>query len=201
MPTITTPDLITDLRASTRALHAQIEAAVDIESRLATGSGYAALLAGLHGLHAGFEDALASVPGLARVRPPIDLGARRRSPLLAADLTELGVAVPATAPIPADAVPGDVAGALGCLYVLEGSARGGAVIAAMAVERFGPTVARRGLEGDDPVAARVRWHGLLATLAAYGAESDEDERGRVIAAAQATFRAFEAGLTPQGGGR
>ncbi len=112
------------LRAATGAVHERLHGVASF-ARLAGGAitapEYRALLARLHGFHAALEAALAAAPPLDAWG--IDLMERRRSPLLAADRAALGdTAAPLPAPIPP--LP-SAAGAMGWLYVSEGSTLGG----------------------------------------------------------------------------
>ena len=184
---VISPSLLDELRSGTAAAHARVESRAGIERRLARPGGYASLLADLHALHAGFEDLLAAVPGPDAMPPALLRPGRAR--LLARDLEALGHAPAAPQP-PAVRIEGTAA-ALGCLYVLEGSARGGAVIAAAARRRLGAGVPCDGLTGGGPAAARARWALLAATLEAFGAAVGPAERGEAVRAALGTFAAFE----------
>lgn len=188
MPAVATRSLLAELRAGTRDAHASAEAAARIDRRLATRAGYAALLGDLHALHAGFEADLDATPGLQDALPGIDLRGRRRAPLIARDLHALGHPVPTPAATGV-AIDGPHA-ALGCLYVLEGSARGGAVIAARAAASLGADVPREGIAGGPPAVAAARWTALTDSLDRVGTGLDAAGRRRVLHAALGTFAAF-----------
>jgi heme oxygenase len=116
------------LRHSTRDLHDRVEATVGLERRVATADDYRRLLERMLGLHAPYETALARV---AWGDLDLNLPARRKAGLIAADLVDLGAsaeeiaALPALSPTPV--IP-DRPAALGVLYVLEGSTLGGKYI-------------------------------------------------------------------------
>ena len=123
-----------ELREATREHHDRIERRVDLPSRLASLEDYRGLLARLHGFYAPIELAVAphaeDIAGL-------DFHRRRKASLLLDDVRSLGGDEGAVAEdLPEIASP---AGALGVLYVLEGSTLGGAVIGRMARERLGVT--------------------------------------------------------------
>lgn len=153
MPT----DVLSRLRAETRAAHEALEADFDIFSHLASDAGRRRLARRFHGLHAGAEAVLA--PWLAAL-PGLDYEARRRRPVLDRDLAHFGEPTPAPCPL---AAPTSRAEALGLLYVLEGSTLGGQVIRKRLLARG------HGLDGVsflDPYGADTgpRWKGFLAVL-------------------------------------
>lgn len=115
-------DVLSRLRAETRAAHEALEADLDIFSHLASDAGRRRLARRFHSLHAGAEAVLA--PWLAAV-PGLDYEARRRRPVLDRDLAHFGEAPPPPCPL---AEPDSRAEALGLFYVLEGSTLGGQVI-------------------------------------------------------------------------
>src|SRR5205085_12280596 len=120
-----------DLREATRQAHRDPEDELKLLERVSTPAGRRALVQRFYGLHAGAERALG--PLLSTVAG-LDFEARRRAPLLAADLAELGVDAGRT-PVCTLATPGSVGEALGVFYVLEGSSLGGAVIRRMLAAR------------------------------------------------------------------
>lgn len=153
MPT----DVLSRLRAETRAAHEALEADLDIFRHLASEAGRRRLTRLFHGLHAGAEAVLA--PWLAAV-PGLDFEARRRRPVLDRDLAHLGEATPAPCPMPE---PASRAEALGLLYVLEGSTLGGQVIRKRLL-KDGQDL--NGVSFLDPYGAETgaRWKGFLAVL-------------------------------------
>ena len=111
------------LRSATSAAHARIESVLALEAPFSL-SHYVRILQGFHSFLSAWEPALAAALPES-LAPWFD--ARRRGPLVARDLRALRLPPPpATAFAPALA---GVAAAWGSLYVLEGSALGGQVIA------------------------------------------------------------------------
>jgi diguanylate cyclase (GGDEF)-like protein len=197
--------LSAQLRARTRVAHQAVEGALALDQALADRRAYGHLLAALRGFYAPLEVALENVTGWDDLTPPIDLRRRRRAALLDDDVRRLGVQgrEDATQRVgtdrPADlAAIGTLAAGLGCLYVLEGSALGGRIVAQRARAELGQdlpvsffaSTARADLSGD--------WRALRAALDAFGAS-----RGRIAAeettdAALRTFAALGTWLAPPG---
>jgi heme oxygenase len=127
------------LRSDTRHAHAAVEGALDLDLRLVDRNAYGHMLMALRGFYRPLEAALEALPGWDELAPPVDLPARRRAHLLDEDLGRLGL--PATmldgamtTPLPALE---SLARGLGCLYVLEGSALGGRIVARRACAALG----------------------------------------------------------------
>lgn len=121
--------LMERLRRETREQHHAVERSVDVESRLANRDDYVELLRRMLGLHEPFEAALGRLEWSSL---GLDLGERRKSGFIADDLKVLGLSDAEIAAIPrCDALPAlpDLARGVGCLYVIEGSTLGGAMIA------------------------------------------------------------------------
>lgn len=174
------------LRTATTQAHVDVELAFDLDARLASRQAYAALLARLHGFYGPVEQALEAWTGrLAGV----DVAARRRAALLDDDLAALGVTAPRWAVAPPDLV--SAGHALGCLYVLEGSALGGRLVLRAARERLGDDlpVAFFGSVGREHLGAD--WRALKAALDRHGAEHGAAE---VTAGALQTFAAMSGWL-------
>lgn len=171
------------LRDRTAELHRAVEAAVDLPGAVRSRADYVSLLGRYYDLHAPLEQRLA-LPAWARQWEGlgIDVDRHRRAHLLEDDLHRLGVVpVARDVPLPPLLTFGE---ALGCLYVLEGSAIGGRVLAP----------ALRAAAGDVPTAflagdARGRgrcWQSVRhALLRADDALTDDVVRG-----ARAVFAAF-----------
>ncbi|WP_431272010.1 biliverdin-producing heme oxygenase [Dankookia sp. P2] len=127
----------------------------------------------------------------------IDVAERRRAWMIEADLRALGAPAgpPALAPLPP---LGSAARALGCLYVTEGSTLGGRQLA-RALDGLLPPgpEGRRFLLGHAEAHAAM-WRACCQALEACGA--DPARRAAMLAAATATFAAFEAWFTPSPGG-
>ncbi len=134
---------------------------------------------------------------LAAVHLPIDGELRRHSPVaprpvhppLAADLAALGRGLPE--PGPTEDLAATPAGALGVLYVVEGSAAGGPTVAGLVRRRLGASapVAFLLRAGSD----RTWWHDLAADV--ERSLADPDDRAEAAAATRATFGRFAHGLT------
>jgi heme oxygenase len=114
------------LKHETAALHAQVEALVDIMRPEVSRADYLHFLVTLRGFHVPLERQLRHVVGLVTYLP--DVARRRKAPLLERDLCALGVATAQLAawpPCPELPALTSVSRALGALYVLEGSTLGG----------------------------------------------------------------------------
>lgn len=180
------------VRRETSALHRNVEEATDLPGSVATREDYVHLVRRLHGFHTAVEEQLAD-PLLARgwLDVGIALPAHRRSHLLAVDLDALGVFPEETA-VHLPSLVG-IGEALGCLYVVEGSALGGRVL--------GP--AFRTALGDVPTSffdsdGRMHPHPWRSVLAALGVfEAAGGSAGEVVSGAQETFRAFGNHLAPK----
>ena len=182
------------LREATDPIHARLHDLPGFRA-LAEGridrAGYAALLRRMLGFHRAVEAALDAAPFLAPWG--IDVAERRRAWLIEADLLALGqpAGPPALAPLPP---LGSAAGALGCLYVTEGSTLGGRQLA-RALDGLLPPgpEGRRFLLGHGEAHAAM-WRACCQALEACGAEPGP--RAEMLAAAAATFAAFEAWFDP-----
>jgi heme oxygenase len=154
-------------------------------------AGYAALLHRMLGFHCAVEAALDAAPSLSAWG--IDTAGRRRAWLIEADLLALGAtaAPPSLAPLPP---LGSAARALGCLYVTEGSTLGGRQLA-RALDGLLPPgpEGRRFLLGHGEAHAAM-WRSCCQALEACGA--DPARRAEMLAAAAATFAAFEVWFSP-----
>lgn len=180
------------LREATAAAHERLHG-IPVFLALAEGRldrpAYAGLLRRLLGFHAAVEAALAAAPPLARYG--IDLAARRRAPLLQADLAHLGL--PAEAPLaPVPAFPG-AAEALGALYVTEGSTLGGRQLA-RGLDHLLPAGEGRGFLLGHGARHGAMWAACCAAIEACGAEPG-GLAGMRSGAAE-TFAAFEAWFSP-----
>ena len=188
------------LREATDPVHARLHGLPALQA-LAEGrldrAGYAALLRRLLGFHRAAEAALDRAPSLAPWG--IDLPGRRRAWLIEADLAALGApaAPPALAPLP----PLDTAArALGCLYVTEGSTLGGRQLARALDGLLPPGPAGRRFLLGHGAAHAAMWRSCCQALEACGA--DPARRAEMLAAAEATFAAFEAWFAlPEGAGQ
>jgi heme oxygenase len=181
---------LAELRTATRAVHERLhEAPVFVallEGRLPRAA-YAGLLASIRTYLARLQPAAE----LAEAELDLPPGVRPRLALLEADLQDLGVAPP---PLAGPTAPWPVAQAVGALYVVQGSALGGKVLA----DRIGgsgeaamPRTYFQGLPDDG-----LRWRRLCKALDRYGEALPR--RAGMIAGAQAAFGLFEACLQEGG---
>jgi heme oxygenase len=132
------PPTIRDLlREGTRVHHARAEARMPLMDDALTLDGYRETLARLLGFYDPLEARLA---GADWRRIGLDPERRRKSQLLVADLQALGVAPARIAGLPRCADLPDarsLAGALGCLYVVEGATLGGQLVRRHVAARLG----------------------------------------------------------------
>lgn len=185
------------LRMATAEAHERLHHLPDFAA-LAAGAlsrtGYVALLRRLLGFHLAVEAcADAGAEGLRALG--IEAAARRRTPLILADLAHLGQPVAAGERVarPSLRAP-DASGAwtLGCLYVAEGSALGGRVLARALDPMLGgagTAEGRRFLLGHGPRQGEM-WRELCAALEACG--TDPGRRAALLDGAEAAFAAFAA---------
>ncbi|MGK7866214.1 biliverdin-producing heme oxygenase [Falsiroseomonas sp. E2-1-a20] len=175
------------LRQATGAVHERLHG-VPVFSRLAAGqieaAEYVGLLRRLLGFHLGVEVALIAAPSLEPFG--ITVEARRRSPMLLADLKALG-AKP-LAPVAALPAPESAAWAMGCLYVTEGSTLGGQHLA-RALDGILPGEAGRSFLRGYGARHGAMWRECCAAIEACGAEAGR--LAAMIAGAEATFASFE----------
>jgi heme oxygenase len=129
------------LRRQTRHAHCRLEGQLGVMSPALSWGEYGSLLVGFAAVHQALDLEIGAQLEQAGSREIVDLDfpARRRTPLLVRDLARLGLPLPAPVTFPLSSL----AGALGALYVSEGSMLGGRVIV--------PHV-RRVLGPDAPVA-------------------------------------------------
>ncbi|MBV8915332.1 MAG: biliverdin-producing heme oxygenase [Acetobacteraceae bacterium] len=173
------------LREATRAAHERLHGLPEFAS-LAAGTldlaGYVALLSHLFGFHAPMEEAVADALG-----HTLDPHAWQRVHLLRADLATLGVHDPD--PLPRVEPPFfGKPGALGVLYVIEGSTLGGRQLARQLNPLLDGTASRRFLlGGNEP--GHLRWRTLCAMLDRVGA--DQACLDGMVAGAIGTFATFE----------
>jgi heme oxygenase len=182
------PPLARHLREATRDAHRDAEAAFDLDSRTASRREYARLLLALHAFHSCAEERLRAVDGWDALGPPVDLAARERAALLEQDLAHLGVPVPSPAAVTLPSLDSLLA-ALGCLYVLEGSRLGGALVARRAVSTLGPDLPVTFFSSDGrPTGAD--WRSFQRSLDGFRATAGDGGAGTAVATARRTFSAF-----------
>jgi heme oxygenase len=180
------------LRDQTRHLHEQVERTVDLPARLRSVAHYASLLARFFGFYAPLEERLAGVGGYDAVG--LDLAARRKTHLLRADLTTLGLgAADIDSLARCDDLPvvSDLSSALGCLYVLEGATLGGQIVRRQAPAQLGLTPGS-GCSFFASYGERVgpMWQEFCRTLGQYAAATPGADE-RVVAAAAGTFGSLD----------
>lgn len=174
------------LRAATRETHERLHRHPGLcaaASGRIDAEAYVRLLTRLYGFHRAFEARLDLYGRGVFAGEPV------RSSLLASDLAALGVsaALQAAAPLCDTLAPIESdAQALGAIYVVEGSALGGAQIARALSEASSVSVACRFFSNDGAPARG--WKELLARL---GGIADPQEERVVLFGAVTTFRTFE----------
>ncbi|KTT71416.1 biliverdin-producing heme oxygenase [Sphingomonas endophytica] len=168
---------ITMLRDATGAAHDTVDAAFGAHD-LAAPDAYRAFLAAHARALPPAEAVMAALP-FARTLP-------RRVPLLAADLTALGM----TLPVPLPFAPGtDEATCWGVLYVVEGSRLGGALLA-----RQVPAGLPHAYLGA--VHAPGQWRAIRHALDEAAAGRDADWTARMVAGALETFALYAKAAGP-----
>ena len=187
------------LRAETAALHHALESRLDLLAPELRLDRYRAVLRTFYGYHAALEPALARVVASSPV-PAFLL--RARADALARDLEALGADRQQLASIArCDELPRLTRREhlAGCLYVIEGAALGGAIIARAVECRLGLTPARGcAFFAGDADARGPRWQQVLDWLdqvATAGARCGEDE---IVATACETFETLTRWTERQG---
>lgn len=181
---MTLDPLLDALKTETRSLHSQLEAQVDILSRLQSPQAYKQLLKAFYGFYAPIESRLGECE-LQFVG--LDMTLRRKVPLLLDDLRYWNVpvdSVPRASVLPHITTASE---SLGCLYVVEGATLGSQIIKRLLVEHLG-VASENGGAFFNAYGDRVRgmWEEFRQKLSLY-ASTYPGERGTIIAAAQETF--------------
>jgi heme oxygenase len=187
------PPLALDvLRERTRALHAQLEDAVDLDRALGSLAGYVELLRGYLKIYTAFEAELGRQKNLEGI---VSQMYASKVPSLERDLRTLGVEMRSLGES-AERIPlpplNDLDSVLGALYVVEGSSLGGQIIYRQIQERLGIDAASGGSfffgNGERTGAAWKRFMGIL---------NQHISRPELAAEAAARmFGAFAYGLQP-----
>lgn len=171
-------DLRAHLRAATMAAHDLLDAAMQAASGWQQRSDYARFLALQHAARVPLETWLVA-------HAPRDLAPPLQTPLIAADLAALGVALPPSAP--AFDLPQSRSGnALGAVWVLAGSALGNRAIAKQ-VSRIGGGEWPTAFLGDD--AMMGFWRGLRVRIESHGPSAEVEGAADAAAAVFAHFLA------------
>lgn len=179
------------LRADTAAAHAEMEAALDLLSRISDRQGFAQVLQRFLGFHIVWERAIQQRPALRAFQAP-----RTRLPHLRRDLAALGLTNAEQADLPrceaAAELAADDAAAVGSIYVMEGSTLGGQVIGrALAQSDWSPP---GGLTYFNPYQARTgeMWR-------AFGAwaetQAPAERHADAVVGANRTFAVLQEWLT------
>jgi heme oxygenase len=179
----------TQLKRATADLHRRLEAKLDLLDADLSLSRYRRILECFFGFYAPIE---AGVARGASAGPMKALPLRARTGLIERDLISLGsslrqvAALPRCAELPRLSCPEELAG---CLYVLEGAALGGRVIAPALRERLGvANGSGASFFIGDADGTHARWSVFLAWL--EGLVEAGAPTAEIAAAARATFLAF-----------
>jgi len=170
------------LRAETADWHKKVEAAADITGRVRSRDDYIDLLTVFGRLHVGLEAQLSALAwNRDWMRVGVDIAAHRRAGLLLEDLDDLGAALTVFSKSPPFTCFGE---AMGCLYVLEGSALGGRIVATSVHAAIGavPTAFLTG-QGRAHL-----WPAVRAALRRFDAQGGDGDA--VVTGALSTFELF-----------
>jgi heme oxygenase len=176
--------LMQNLRAVTRETHERLDQSIMAAAAFETLAGYGRFATVQYLFHRDI-DALYDAPALAALLP--DLAGRRRLGLIAADLRDLGLALPEDDAPPAFTThtPVDIPAALGWLYVAEGSNLGAAVLRKEAAKLgLSDTHGARHL-APAPEGPAAKWRSFTDALEAV--ELTDAERRRATMGAQSAF--------------
>jgi heme oxygenase (biliverdin-IX-beta and delta-forming) len=184
-------DLLSRLKHETAACHTRLEHALDLMRDDLQRDEYIALLDRFHGYVGPWEDAAAACM-------PASLAdffdARRKAPLLAADLVALTGERPQGGACPDLPRMHGIGDAFGSMYVMEGSTLGGRFIAPHVAARLNlePGHGNAYFEGYGPRTGSM-WNAFRATASASVPQSQFDD---AVKAAIATFDSLHAWLCP-----
>lgn len=184
------------LRDSTRADHLRLEGVLNLLDPELTRERYGRVLAGFHAFYSPLEAQLQR--HLRTARLALDFPLPRRASLLEADLEVLGLSSTAreSALMPEIRTHSEFAGRL---YVVEGAALGGQVLARHLADKW--AIDRNSgaafFSGSGPIETGQRWARVLAWLERV-AKSSADSRD-MVAEASASFRALEHSVASQVG--
>jgi heme oxygenase len=178
------------LRHATWPAHQQLERRLDVKARFADTAAYRAYLEKMWGFCATIEARLdAQVFGAALA----DYDQRRKLPLLARDLSALGLAPEAVALLPrCGGLPhcADTSVAFGCAYVLEGATLGGRTLLPLVGSRLGLSAQHgAGFLASYGDQTAVKWRSFGAALDAWCIPAART--AVAVAAAVATFESLQ----------
>jgi heme oxygenase len=184
---LTTTDLGPRLRHETADAHRTAEAVTGLPRTVSSVPEYAALLRLLWQFHTHVETTLAAPRWRTDwARVGIVPSEHDRSGLIAADLSDLHVTVKSETRVSQPLVAASFGGALGILYVVEGSSLGGLLLGPLLREALG-LIPTRFYDGDSRAHPRP-WRSVQAALSGYDAAGgDHDE---VIDGARHAFETF-----------
>jgi heme oxygenase len=187
-------DLRRNLRDATEPAHRLLEAALDLQSPELSFERYRRVLAAFLGFYSPLE---ARIRAFKPVEQPLGFALPARARRLERDLAALGapVAVACCEDLPQLATSAEL---MGCLYVLEGAALGGQVLARSLASRWQltPSTGLAFFHGDGPAGTKRRWALVLDWLE-RGERAGADAPS-AVAAASATFLALERWATVRG---
>lgn len=191
--------LLPRLKAATVGAHARLERTVAVFERVASRSGYSALIARFYGLYEPLEERLAAAVDWTAQR--YDFDARRKTPLLARDLLALprGADRVATA-ARCEALPdvSSLSRVLGCLYVLEGSTLGGQMIARELQRRHGMTSGSgAAFFSSYGSAVGPQWRAFQAWAETQARAMSDNEQTVIVTAAVKTFDCMQRWLSDE----
>ena len=171
------------LKARTNTTHERLDASIMAGRPFEDMQRYGLFLKVQYSFHRDI-DALYARPVLDGMLP--DLDGRRRLKLIALDMADLGLDLPAIASTPALQSDADVPTALGWLYVAEGSNLGAAFLLKEAAKLgLSETFGARHLAAA-PEGRGLHWRTFTAALDAL--QLSDDEEDRAVAGAEAAFR-------------
>ena len=180
--------LLSRLRTETRDRHDAIEQTLLLMDDDLTPEAYRRRLEQFFGFYKPVEERL--LDGCGPLAPWLNVQARRKTPLLEADLTALGQAA-ARLPVCTTLPPlVSAAACFGCLYVLEGATLGGVIISRHVGQKLGVSPAAGGAffygYGEQTGAM---WQQFRAAITDFSRQSDAQDA--VVASARATFEALQ----------
>lgn len=181
--------LLSQLRTETREQHDAIEQTLLLMDDDLTLDAYRCRLAQFFGFYKPVEEQL--LDGRGPLAPWLDVQARRKTPLLEADLKALGQQAAARLPLCTKLPPlTSAAECFGCLYVLEGATLGGVIISRHVGQKLGIAPASGGAffcgYGEQTGAM---WQQFRAAVSAFSTQTDDQDT--VVASARATFEALQ----------
>ena len=180
--------LLSRLRTETRDRHDAIEQTLLLMDDDLTLEAYKCRLEQFLGFYKPLEERL--LDGRGPLAPWLDVQARRKTPLLEADVTALGqdaARLPVCTTLPSLA---SAAACFGCLYVLEGATLGGVIISGHVGQKLGISPAAGGafFDGDGEQTGAM-WQQFRTAISAFSRQSEAQDA--VVASARATFEALQ----------